>query len=310
MKAQRKLAKSMLGEEVETEPGLKKQKGAEMRYFWVQNLGWLPLIENDDRLPEVARQVSLRYKREFTAARTFNMVFIRRLTYHGFLPMSILTHLGPILTPKLHVERCVLSFDDLHISRKVKKKCKLFEMTTDQCFRRVIEECNRQHGSISWLCQPLVESFAAIFEASQQEAVRGMGRSGGDRQETACRMHSIELWEDSELVAGEVGYSVGRCYTSLSGFSRVDSSGVVQMVAAAKFLQRAGFKFWDLGMALEYKLALGAKEWPRQVFLEELAAVRDDVTESFYLARTNARDLIFPEKAAAGSTEVQRLAVA
>ena len=78
-----------------------------------------------------------------------------------------------------------------------------------------------------------------------------------------------------EIVAGEIGYAVGGVYTSLSGFSFADSAGTIQCCAVAKMLQTCNFDFWDLGMAIEYKLKLGAHEENRKAFLELLFASRD-----------------------------------
>jgi hypothetical protein len=49
----------------------------------------------------------------------------------------------------------------------------------------------------------------------------------------------------------------------------------VQCVATAKLLQQAGAAFWDLGMALDYKLRMGAKCVLRAEFLAEVAVQRE-----------------------------------
>ena len=56
-------------------------------------------------------------------------------------------------------------------------------------------------------------------------------------------MHSIEVWLNGELAAGEIGFAVGGAYTSLSGFSAVSSAGSVQLAAAAKLLELCGLGF-------------------------------------------------------------------
>jgi hypothetical protein len=56
-------------------------------------------------------------------------------------------------------------------------------------------------------------------------------------------------------------------YTSLTGFSRQDSAGSVQLAAWGRYLQQKQFAIWDLGMDMAYKRQLGAQEWPRQEFV-------------------------------------------
>jgi hypothetical protein len=79
-------------------------------------------------------------------------------------------------------------------------------------------------------------------------------------------------------VAGEIGVSVGTCFTSYSGFRTSDSSGTVQCVALARYLATLGFKLWDLGMGMTYKHKLGATDAPRLLFMAKIRKVRDEPT--------------------------------
>ena len=60
--------------------------------------------------------------------------------------------------------------------------------------------------------------------------------------ENSVKLHSFELWKDDILVAGEIGFTVGDCYLSLTGFSdrSYSSAGTIQMVTMALYLMRYG----------------------------------------------------------------------
>ena len=86
---------------------------------------------------------------------------------------------------------------------------------------------------------------------------------------TPVKLYSVEVWnaDTGALAGGELGYSAGGIYSSLTGFSEEDAAGSVQLLALGQLLTKCGFEHWDLGMDLDYKRRLGAELIPRSEFL-------------------------------------------
>lgn len=192
----------------------------------------------------------------------------------GFLPIAC----PGILLPKLHNERCVIRLPGrLHTSKSVRKKSKRFCMTINKSFDEVVANCHRQHGSHCWLYPELVAAFRSIHqrESGYPAIVNVTNSDPPEKALCQVRMYSIEVWSDEdELVAGELGYTVGSIYTSLTGFTAQDSAGSVQLAALGKLLIQSNFEVWDLGMEMEYKVGLGAEVMPRDEFVETVHRVR------------------------------------
>jgi len=181
---------------------------------------------------------------------------------------------GPVLVPELQESYAVLDWEDLHCSRKLAKLLRSGRLedegvelvVADSC-DRVIEGLLAHHGADCWLHAPY------------RKLMRQLAASGSPD----LTLQGVELWSRrrGELLAGELGYTIGRTYTSLSGFCRRGDprwrhSGTLQQFWLAGRLQERGYAFWNMGHpSPPYKRALGARIVPRAEFLERWLSARD-----------------------------------
>jgi Leu/Phe-tRNA-protein transferase len=227
----------------------------------------------EEFIPSYLRRFVHPYHGDFCFSRVYHPRLMAQLMSEGFLPIAT----RDVLLPKLHAHRCVISLDkgDLHISKSTRKKSKRFNITVNQAFSKVVEGCHQQHGEKCWLYPPLVEVFENMNQAGHIPAV--VLESGDQKaQVSPVRMYSIEVWnaETGALAGGELGYTVGSIYTSLTGFAAEDSAGSVQLAALGKLLTQLGFSMWDLGMEMDYKNSLGCHLMPRTEFVAHVHNVR------------------------------------
>ena len=224
-------------------------------------------------IPEYLKPFIIPYHDEFCYTHVYHYRLIAALMAEGFLPIAD----EGVILPKLHHKRCVVSLPEgLHVSKSIRKKSKKFRFTTNKCFDRVVDGCRRQHGPRCWLYPELVRVFKEIHDAGQVNSIVNPSSNMTKVEEAIVRMFSIEIWNDEtdELVAGELGYTVGNIYTSLTGFSAQDSAGSVQLASLGRVLSKIGFVLWDLGMDMEYKQGLGSHLMNREDFVAHVANVR------------------------------------
>jgi len=204
--------------------------------------------------------IRINYDEEFCIAIDFSPSFVASLMYSGFLVMSVCLEDNDntvLLLPKHHLTRNVLFFEDLHCGKTVKRLLPRYELRADSDYDTIVNNCVAKHGD-AWLSKPLLDSMNHIRNDASQGVIP----------------YSFALYRQEKLVAGEFGVKTGRVYTSYSGYYDEDSAGRVQMIKTALYLRDNGYDFWDLGMPLDYKYTLGARDLSLAEFVKLFRAGR------------------------------------
>jgi len=230
--------------------------------MWLRytSAGFLIIRPEDNPHRIVNALLETGYDKDFCVSPDFDSAFIARLMKAGFLAMSSRI-LDPdpetendadffILLPRLHLIRSILFFDNLHIKKSIKRHLGRFELRPDADFDYILDRCIQVHGD-DWLTPPLVAAIKNI----RRDRLHGVYPT------------SFALYQNEKLVAGEFGVISGRVYTSYSGYYDESNAGTVQLILTTRYLQEHNFAFFDLGMPMDYKTALGATDIGPQEFV-------------------------------------------
>eukprot|EP00397_Hematodinium_sp_SG-2012_P021349 GEMP01022046.1.p1 GENE.GEMP01022046.1~~GEMP01022046.1.p1 ORF type:complete len:295 (+),score=59.19 GEMP01022046.1:76-960(+) len=202
--------------------------------------------------------------------------FYVELAHLGFIAVTF----DNMLLPELQRAYCVLDWKNLHICKRVIKELRKstrgagrFRLTFDTDMDTVFECLDKYRDDGNWLNARYQAMLRSI--QGRQMPVKG----------TEFCIHSVEVWRDtedgsgevtSELIAGEMGYTIGSTYTSLTGFKTPGPCyGTLQLVALALVAKQCGIKFWNLGHpfreapeCMMYKKELGGHIVSRAQFKE------------------------------------------
>jgi leucyl/phenylalanyl-tRNA---protein transferase len=93
--------------------------------------------------------------------------------------------------------------------------------------------------------------------------------------------HSVEVWQDGQLVGGTYGVTLGGVYAGESMFYRERDASKVALVRLVRHLRERGYQLFDIQQLTAHSRSLGAIEIPRREYLRRLAAALDDSTEKW-----------------------------
>lgn len=163
--------------------------------------------------------------------------------------------------------RTVLLPNNLHISRSLRKilRSDLFSVTFDRNFTDVIHACSepRKDEDGTWITS---EMQAAYF------ALHAQGHA-----------HSVEVWQQDQLVGGLYGIAIGQLFFGESMFSRTSNASKVGFVTLVSALKAAGFVLIDCQMPTAHLISLGAESIRRSEFSEYLTQHLDINTDMQWL---------------------------
>ena len=154
--------------------------------------------------------------------------------------------------------RYVIFPDKLKVSKSMRKimRDKIFEVTYDTEFKAVITACRdtRRNGQFgTWITDDMLEAYCALHEAGFA--------------------HSVEVWQEGELVGGLYGVALGKFFFGESMFAKVSNASKTGFIQLVRQLKARDFELIDCQQGTAHLISLGAEPISRKDFIQRLATI-------------------------------------
>jgi leucyl/phenylalanyl-tRNA--protein transferase len=149
--------------------------------------------------------------------------------------------------------RAVLFPEELHVSRSLRRTMKrgVFSVSVNQDFAGVIESCARRGDpGGTWITDDMCAAYRRLNEIGYA--------------------HSVETWNDGELVGGIYGVLLDGVFFGESMFSHMSDASKVAMVHLRNYGVERGLALIDCQLPTSHLASLGSRQIPRAAFLELL----------------------------------------
>ena len=149
--------------------------------------------------------------------------------------------------------RAVLEHENLHVSHSLRATIRkgVYDMRIDTAFEQVMRCCaERCDGDETWINEEFIKTYTFLHRAGAA--------------------HSVEAWQDGQLVGGLYGVSLGAAFMGESMFSRATDASKVCLVTLVEHLKRRGYVLHDTQFLTSHLATMGVTEVPRCVYEKRL----------------------------------------
>ncbi len=148
-------------------------------------------------------------------------------------------------------ERAIIPLDGFRCTRSLAKIIRQdrFRVTCNAAFADVVDECAapRDDPGGSWISHRIAASYIAMHDAGHA--------------------HSIECWQDDQLIGGLYGVGFESVFCGESMFSRADNASKVALAWLVAIMRHAGMRLLDCQFMTDHLASMGAVAMPQSSYL-------------------------------------------
>jgi len=157
-------------------------------------------------------------------------------------------------------ERGILRFEDLHVSRSLRRSCRRFDVTHNVDFAGVIDGCADPTRPGGWISPAIRSAYVRLHKLGWA--------------------HSIEVWEDGALVGGLYGVQIAGLFAGESMFRRVTDASKAAVIAMVAAVESIGGSLIDVQWRTEHLATLGVSAVTQRNYLRLLHNALTSATPS------------------------------
>lgn len=150
--------------------------------------------------------------------------------------------------------RAILPLGDFHVPTRLERTVRqeVYEVRRDSVFRRVVEACAAPSSGReeTWISAEIVAAYTRLHHLGYA--------------------HSVESWQDGELVGGLYGVAINSFFAGESMFSRERDASKVALVHLVRHLHERRFLLLDIQFMTEHLRQFGAVEISRHEYQQRL----------------------------------------